>query len=332
MSEQKNWYVLRTHYHQEMTVRNGLRRIGLHSYVPLQYRLETIKGHYHRHLVPAVAGLVFVYGIETDISAYKNRCKETVYWLMTGRNTGRKKMIVPDKAMQNFIRITQQQEKTITYFRPNELSLHKGDHIIIHGGSFDGVEGTLLKIKGKRERQLIVSIPDIVSAAVSIKPEMVELVSKQTTKSTNPSGDSKELIRLATQMITSPPDSIEEATEHNLLYQEIRRLHESLKPLHGYLLTQESEMSLSLLMAEKIILPSISSETQNRFRKALSALGNTTLMAVRMQFIGGTLLSDEALVNQARKTLSHWLSEGPTERQRALISETTLFKISGNFR
>jgi ribosomal protein L24 len=296
------------------------------------YRIETIKGHKVRRLLPAITELVFVHATSKAINDFKIHSKETIYWLTKPLGEHREKITVPDKAMEDFIRITQQNEQAVTYFQPDELSLHKGDHIIIHSGPFDGVEGTLLKIKGKREKQIIVSIPNIVSAAVSIKPEMVELISKKTAKSTDSARDSKELIRLATQMITSPPNRIEQATEYNLLYQEIRRLYESLKPLHGYLLTQEGELSLSLLMAEIIVLPTISSETQDRFRKALSALGNTTLMAVRMQFIGGIILSDETLANQARKMLIQWQSEGPTDRQRAIISETSLFKICGNFR
>lgn len=298
----------------------------------MRYRIETVRGHKMRLLLPAINELVFVYATSTAINDFKLHSKETIYWLTKPCGERREKIIVPDKQMDDFIRITQQNEQAVNYFQPDEISLHKGDHIIIHGGPFDSVEGTLLKIKGKREKQLIVSIPNIVSAAVSLKPEMVELVSHKTTKSTDSARDSKELIRLATQMITSPPDSIEHAMEYDLLYQEIHRLYESLKPLHGYLLTQEGEISLSLLMAEKIILPTISSEIQDRFRKSLSELGNTTQMAVRMQYIGGIILSDETLINQARKMLVKWQSEGPTDRQRALISETSLFKNCGNFR
>ena len=153
---EKHWYVLRAVFRKEIAVRDALRRAGFHCYVPMTYRLHIEKGHKVRRLVPAVSQLVFVYGSVTAITDYKLRSKDTIYWLTVPKANRRDKMIVPDKAMEDFIRITQQNEQSVTYFRPDELKLSKDDHILIHGGPFDGVEGVLLKVKGKREKQLLV--------------------------------------------------------------------------------------------------------------------------------------------------------------------------------
>lgn len=267
----KHWYVLRAVFRSELKVRDALRRSGFRCYVPMSYRIERMRGHKMRRLTPAISELVFVYATPSAINDFKLHSKETVYWLTKPCGERREKIIVPDKQMDDFIRITQQNEQSVTYFHPEEITLHKGDHIIIHGGPFDGVEGTLLKIKGKREKQLIVSIPNIISAAVSIKPEMVELVSKKTAKSTDSDRDSKELIRLSNQMLSAPPDKISQEHEYNMLNNEIIRLYESLHNLKGYLPSLEGQISLALLLAEHT-LDSINDTTLQRCHAAAARM------------------------------------------------------------
>ena len=316
----KKWYVLRALFRSEQKVRDGLRRAGFRCYVPMSWRVDKVQGRQERRLVPAISELVFVYGSDETIRDYKNGSAETVYWMMTGREPNRQKVVVSDKAMQDFIRVTQQQERQVTYFRPEELSLAKGDHIIIHGGPFDGVEGVLMKIKGRRERQLVVSIPDVAAAAVSIRPEMVEVVDHKPAKSTNAEADARELIRLASQMLLSPPDSIDEAAEYNILHTEIRRLHDSLQAIRGYLPSLEAEISLALLLSRSVLGGSVA-EAAPRFLQALAALSPRSLLLVRMQLIGGLLLPDAALLAQARQALAQWKAATPTTRQQAVIDE-----------
>lgn len=267
----KHWYVLRAIFRKELAVRDGMRRAGFHCYVPMTYRVEVVKGHKIRRLVPAISELVFVHAYSDAINDYKLHSKETIYWLTKPDGERRQKIIVPDKSMEDFIRITQQNEQNVTYFRPEELGLNKGDHIIIHGGPFDGVEGILLKIKDKREKQLIVSIPDIAAVAVSIRPDMVELKSKHTSPSNDSLHDARELIRLSTQMLTAAPDRTAQEHEYNMLHNEINRLYNSLRGLKGYLPSLEGQISLSLLLAERT-MGSVTDTTLLRCRTAASRL------------------------------------------------------------
>lgn len=283
MTDNAHWFVLRAVFSQELKVRDKLRSLGLRSYVPMCWRMENTRGHKIRKLVPAITELVFVYGEEEKIGEFKSRLKETVYWMMTFLDGQREKLIVPDKAMNDFIRITEQSERSVTFFRPDEIRLNKGDKILIHGGPFDGVEGILQKVKGKREKQILVSIPQIVTAAVSIRPEMVELISSKASKSSDPAKDAKELIRLSEQMLTAAPDKECQENEWNILYNEICRLHESLKLLKGYLPRLEGEMALALLMAEAALGQSISQQTLQRYDIAMAKLRDGSQLKIRMQ-------------------------------------------------
>ncbi|MBR1880917.1 MAG: UpxY family transcription antiterminator [Prevotella sp.] len=317
---QASWYVLRAVFRHETVVRDALRKAGFRCYVPMTWRVSTVRGKKERRLVPAVSDLVFVYGSDEAIRAYKMGSRETLYWLMTGRDESRTKVIVPDKQMEDFIRVTMHHEEQVTYFRPEELSLSKGDKIIIHGGPFDGVEGVLLKVKGRREKQLVVSIPSIAAASVNIKPEMVEPVGAQAAPSSDSQKDARLLIRLCTQMLTAAPDPISQAQEYDLLHHDIQQLYESLCGLRGYLPTLEGEIALSLLMAERI-LDVQQASTALRFQKALAALSPRSLLRVRMQLIGGRLLEDDTLIFTARQAMEAWKGAGPTQRQQTILDE-----------
>lgn len=268
-----HWFVLRAIFKKELAVRDALRRNGLRCYVPMCYRIDTQQGHKLRRLVPAVTELVFVRGTEEQVIAAKARLRETCYWLtrsVLGKNR-REKVVVNDRDMDNFIRITEQNEREVAYFRPDEVCLAKGDRIRIHGGAFDGVEGILLKVKGKREKQLVVSIPDLAVAAVSVKPDVVEVVLQQRPASHNILDDAKELIRLSTTMLTSPPDKETSQNEWDLLHREIQGLYQSLLPRKGYIASTEAQLSLSLFLAERA-LGAVTDTTLQRCRTAASRL------------------------------------------------------------
>ena len=298
MSDNSHWFVLRAVFNQEIKVRDKLRSLGLRSYVPMCWRLTTVKGHKVRRLVPSITELVFVFGEEEIIGECKSRLKETVYWVMTHHDGQHEKLIVPDKAMNDFIRITEQSERSITFFRPDELQLNKGDRILIHGGPFDGVEGILQKIKGKREKQLLVTIPNIISVAVSIRPEMVELVSRKISRSVDMSHDSKELIRLSEQMLTAAPDKTYQENEWNMLYSEIRHLYESLRMLKGYLPRLEGQMALALLMAEAALGQPFSQNTCQRYEAALAKLKKDSSLEKKMRQVKDQFFEDFELFSK----------------------------------
>lgn len=267
------WFVLRAIFKKELAVRDALRRRGLHCYVPLRYLVKTQQGRKVRRLVPAITDLVFVHGTEKEIEEAKSRLRETCYWLsrpVIGK-VRREKVVVADRDMENFIRVTQQTEADILYFRPDEVSLAKGDLIRIHGGVFDGVEGIMMKVKGRREKQLVVSIPDLAVAAVTVRPDVVEVVSQHREASHDVQGDSKELIRLANRMLTVPPDKEACRHEWNLLHREIQELYQNLLPRRGFIPATEAQLSLALLLAERV-MGTVSDVTLQRCRMAADHL------------------------------------------------------------
>ena len=51
-----------------------------------------------------------------------------------------------------------------------------GRKVAIVGGPLDGMTGHLLSIKGMRKRRLIVELPGMLTSAVEVSPDYIQLV------------------------------------------------------------------------------------------------------------------------------------------------------------
>ena len=65
----------------------------------------------------------------------------------------------------------------LIYLTPEEVNLTEGQRVKVIGGEFDGIEGTFVKIKGRRQRRIIVIIPDIAAVATTeISDGLIEVL------------------------------------------------------------------------------------------------------------------------------------------------------------
>jgi transcription antitermination factor NusG len=70
--------------------------------------------------------------------------------------------------MRNFIAVAKNNPEQIVYFSNEEVNLRKGVKVKITGGTFEGVEGLFMRIKGNK--RLVVSIPNMFSVATEYIP------------------------------------------------------------------------------------------------------------------------------------------------------------------
>lgn len=273
------WFVLGcTSPQHELKVRDDARCYGLRSFVPLKYDVKKRQGHDRRVLVPALSRYIFVKGSLEAIQDYIANAHFVVY-LQRSTFSGRKDYLtIPSKAMDNFIAITENNEQRVTYFSPDEIRLNVGDQIRIKGGLYDGREGTIMRIKGKRNRHLVVQIPGILIAAVQMSPDMIELLSLGTGpsaesvtsafvpvprdknlvlgsgpdpkfKSKNVDSDKKMLFELTHRLLFEFSDKYKNENEYYLLLSEMRRARARLASFKGYTPATEAELALPLFMA-----------------------------------------------------------------------------------
>ena len=85
-------------------------------------------------------------------------------------------MTVREDEMERFIFAVGNTE-TPLYYRPGEITdTMYGKKVRILGGQLDQYEGRLLSVKGMRKRRLIVELPGLITAAVEIEPEFIQII------------------------------------------------------------------------------------------------------------------------------------------------------------
>lgn len=321
MSEEK-WFVLGSlKRNQELKIRDELRRDSLECFVPLRYVVKKVKGVRQRMMVPAIPGLMFVKGTEDVL---KDAIKFKTFGLYLRKSTFTNKedyLTVSDHDMQNFIAVTEQAGEHITYFSPEEIKLQPGDKIRVKGGVFDGREGVIQRIKGKRSKQFIVSIPGVVYAAVELEPEMIELPEKTEHEvSKDVDADKHLLFDLAKRLLFEIPTAFQHEKEYYLLLSELKRASQRLYSVKAYLPAQEAELALPLYMAAVKLQQNVETAEQ-RLRKVIEKLQNTSLLKWRSLMYIAILSHDDEAKGNVESTFSNWKKSKLSPNQKTLIEE-----------
>lgn len=170
------WYVMRA-YKSEKTVEEHLTHLGFEVYVPKKWAVRIYHGRKGKYLVPAIPSMVFVNASKEALMQAKQRV-EKLQFIMSASSGGTSPMIVPDKEMADFIKVSSQalSDESVTYLTPDEINLARGQRVRILGGPFDGVTGIFQRVKGHRNRRLIVTIPSIGSVTAEVAPDLVQIL------------------------------------------------------------------------------------------------------------------------------------------------------------
>ena len=300
------WYAVGcTSSMKELKVRDDIRNYGLEAFVPLKYEIKTIKHQKHRALVPAIPGLMFAKGTLEELKEYiQDYSHYPVYLKKSTFSNKEDYLTVRTKEMEEFIAVTEDNEAHITYFRPEEINLQAGDRIRVKGGLYDGKEGIVMRIKGKRNKHLVVQIPGMLVAAIEMAPELVEMAPKKeegrckkhlgqakrqsradvrdiTEKpSKDVEGDKKLLYEYSYRLLFEINGRYKEDAEYFLLLSEVKRAKARLEKFKGFTATTEAELALPMFMADKVLGIS-AEESEARLRKAIAKLKDTSKLKAK---------------------------------------------------
>lgn len=277
-SEEKIWFSMGcTSLQKELKVRDDARQYGLQAFVPLTYVVKTHRGQKHRALVPAVSKLLFVKGTLEEVKDYIQHAHYVVFIRKSTFSNKEDYLTVPTKAMEDFIAVTENHEEHVTYFRPEEISLQEGDKIRIKGGFYDGREGIIMRIKGKRNKHLVVQIPGVLIAAIELSPEMIETppTALRERPSKDIDKDKKLLLETAHRLLFDIPDKYQQENEYYLLLSELKRTRERLKTFKGYTPASEAELALPMYLAAVKLEDNVP-QAEERLLKAVEKLKDTS--------------------------------------------------------
>lgn len=176
VDEDIRWYVMRVYKKDREAEELLLGPHGLSHFIAKKYFIRTFQGKRKSILQPSIPGIIFVHSNRRKIREFKNYCP-FIQYCFCKRDGMDEPLVVPQKQMDNFIKIAKEVESDIQYYKPEEISLNKGQLVKVHGGLFDGLEGTLVKVKGKRAKRIVVRIEGVTAIAASeIEPDLIEVL------------------------------------------------------------------------------------------------------------------------------------------------------------
>ena len=138
------WYAIRVTYNRELKVKDDLDARGIECFVPMQYRREERNGVMVKRLVPSVHNLIFIKLKPSEMTEYKRSTELPIRYIMN-RET-HKPITVPNREMENFIRVAGTYEEKLIYLTPDPGDFSKGERVRIIGGPFQGAEGIFVDV------------------------------------------------------------------------------------------------------------------------------------------------------------------------------------------
>ena len=169
------WYAVRVSYGRVLKFCAGLKEDGIETFVPMT-RKEVVKNGKTVSLsVPAISNLCFVHTTRKLLEERMLLMGEKRYAHFIWNVHTRQPIVVPDKAMEDFMHICDVMSDETLYLKDITSKLHEGQKVRVTDGPFKGIEGTVLRIK--RSRRVVVDFPGLLAVATSyIDPRNLEVI------------------------------------------------------------------------------------------------------------------------------------------------------------
>ncbi len=179
---EEHWFVMRdlTRPNAKQPAYKQLGEKGLRVFTPMTSKIALSGGKRVRTQVPFVHDLLFVRAAKENLDKIVGRTETLQYRFVKGAPY-RTPMTVPERDMDRFIAAVTRL-RTPRYYTPEEITpAMRGARVRMVGQSpLDGLEGTLLKIKGARKKRLLVELPGLLAASIEVlTADYVELLPPQ---------------------------------------------------------------------------------------------------------------------------------------------------------
>lgn len=169
------WFPMRVTYGRQLKAKQYLESLGITTFLPMT-AVATIDNQRLSHsAVPAISNLLFVRSTANTLNTLKqtNSTAATLRYMMrrplNSPDTPAEIITVPQRQMDNFIRIASGPADGFTYLAPRELRGKNSGKVLITSGPFKGVEGTIKRIHGNRH--VVVEIESLGGVCINFVPK-----------------------------------------------------------------------------------------------------------------------------------------------------------------
>ena len=165
------WYPMRVTYHRELKIKQHLDQLEIENFLPMRYEMvETATGS-KRKLVPAIHNLIFVHSSQntiTDLKMRKSELEPLRYMTKRIEKGVREIIHVPDRQMEDFIKVASVQDDSVFFLDPSEYINKVGRQVKITAGPFKDIEGVIKRIK--KNKSVVVQIEGVAAVAIAFVP------------------------------------------------------------------------------------------------------------------------------------------------------------------
>lgn len=152
---------MRATYSREIKAKEKLEADGVVCYIPMKKR-RTECGD---KMMPVVHNLVFVHTNREFMDQWKRRHEEECPLRYVMDRATSSPMVVRDKEMEDFIRVTKDNNGNLIYLDNPSKVVEVGKQVEIVCGLYAGVRGSVLRIL--RDRKVVVNVNGLVAVAIS---------------------------------------------------------------------------------------------------------------------------------------------------------------------
>ncbi len=170
------WFPMRVTYARELSVKAFLDGQGIENFIPMHYETADDSHPKHRVLKPVVRNLIFLHSTRAMITELKMTKREmaAVRYMMKplydekDNLIGHDVMTVPDKQMEDFIRVASVADDRIFYLDNLDFAGKPGQRVKVVDGDFAGVEGVIRRVK--KNKCVVVQIAHVAAVAIAFIP------------------------------------------------------------------------------------------------------------------------------------------------------------------
>lgn len=175
-TELRQWFVMRDlkRGNAKQPAYKLLGELKIRFFTPMVWKLRIRQGKRVRQQVPFMPDLLFVYDSRKVLDPLVEQIATLQYCFIKGGN--RQPMTVRNADMERFIRAVDAMNNPC-FYTPEEINPDMlGKKVRIVGGLLDGYEGCLQKMQGSRIKRLFVELPNLLTAAVEVQPEFIQVL------------------------------------------------------------------------------------------------------------------------------------------------------------
>ena len=169
------WFVMRDlkRTNAKLPAYQMLGDMGIKVSTPMVWKWVVRQGKRIPQRIPFMQDLLFVHESYEKLTPIVERTATLQYrFLRDGKRTP---MTVRDVEMEHFIAAVELTENPC-FYAPQDIEPNMiGKYVRIIGGVLDGFEGRLQKLQGSRVKRLFVELPNMLTAAVEVKPEYIQI-------------------------------------------------------------------------------------------------------------------------------------------------------------